>query len=417
MNTARDERVDERILDIAMRAGEILLRNGAETYRVEETMTYILRLSSADGVHVFALMTGLMAELRRTGEKPVMELRRIRFRGMNLLKIFRVNQISRDLCASKISFHEADEALRSLEEDKSMPKGIFPLTMLLASLFTLMMGGNLVDMAGALIAGIPLAFCVYSLSAKFQGPFFYNILGALLVSLVAGLTLRLLIPSMKLDLVIISTEMLLFPGTAITNAVRDTFKGDYISGLGRGMEAIVVALGLAVGSGIGLVLSGNISGVPFSEITGNYALMTIGAFFAVIVTAYIFGAPVKTLMASGVVGCVGWLVFLLLRGKLGLLASTFVAGFLISLLSQIGARIYKCPVTLMLIPGFYPLVPGIGMYRMVSAFLSGHSAGTALYAKEVLFVAFMIAFSILMVEGFILAWLHFVSKLLERRKG
>ena len=52
------------------------------------------------------------------------------------------------------------------------------------------------------------------------------------------------------DIVIISSIMLLVPGLAITNAIRDSINGDVVSGLARATEAIFIAVAIAVGSGL-----------------------------------------------------------------------------------------------------------------------------------------------------------------------
>ena len=56
--------------------------------------------------------------------------------------------------------------------------------------------------------------------------------------------------------VIISTIMLLVPGLAFTNAIRDTVSGDLLSGLSRIVEALLTAVALAVGSGLVFMLLG-----------------------------------------------------------------------------------------------------------------------------------------------------------------
>ena len=48
--------------------------------------------------------------------------------------------------------------------------------------------------------------------------------------------------------------MLLVPGLAITNAVRDSIAGDLISGLARGAEALLIAVAVALGNGLGMML-------------------------------------------------------------------------------------------------------------------------------------------------------------------
>ena len=65
-----------------------------------------------------------------------------------------------------------------------------------------------------------------------------------------------LFPTLNMNLVITSTIMPLVPGTAITNAIRDTLQGDYTSGGAKALEAFVVALSIALGVAIGLVITG-----------------------------------------------------------------------------------------------------------------------------------------------------------------
>ena len=59
---------------------------------------------------------------------------------------------------------------------------------------------------------------------------------------------------MDMDTVIVSSLMPLVPGVAITNAVRDTLQGDYISGSARMLEAFLKAASIALGVGIGVML-------------------------------------------------------------------------------------------------------------------------------------------------------------------
>ena len=58
--------------------------------------------------------------------------------------------------------------------------------------------------------------------------------------------------STALKLIIIGAIMPLLPGLAMTNAIRDTMRGDLVSGVARGAEALLVAV--ALGTGAGLVL-------------------------------------------------------------------------------------------------------------------------------------------------------------------
>ena len=61
-----------------------------------------------------------------------------------------------------------------------------------------------------------------------------------------------------MDIVIISSIMPLVPGVAITNAVRDSLQGDYISGCARILEAFLIAAAIAIGIGLGILSVGTI---------------------------------------------------------------------------------------------------------------------------------------------------------------
>ena len=79
--------------------------------------------------------------------------------------------------------------------------------------------------------------------------FFINIVGGALAMLLS-LIFKSISLVVKFDGLVIGSIMLLVPGLAITNAIRDTIAGDLVSGLARAIEAFLVAIGIAIGSGM-----------------------------------------------------------------------------------------------------------------------------------------------------------------------
>ena len=66
----------------------------------------------------------------------------------------------------------------------------------------------------------------------------------------------------SLDALIIGSLMLLVPGLAITNAIRDSLSGDLISGMTRGVEAVLIAIAVALGPGLVMSLWMMLGGNP-----------------------------------------------------------------------------------------------------------------------------------------------------------
>ena len=97
--------------------------------------------------------------------------------------------------------------------------------------------------------------------------------------------------------------------------------------------------------------------------------------FACIATmafAVLFQAPKKIVLIDGVIGAIGWVVFIYLRHELGYTSfvSNFCATISLALASELSSRIFKQPVTVFVIPGIVPLVPGLGIYQGMFAIIN-----------------------------------------------
>ena len=130
-------------------------------------------------------------------------------------------------------------------------------------------------------------------------------------------------------------------------------------------------------------------------------LQVISAFFGVITLAVRFQVPKKYLVLTGLTGAIGWFVdLIMMEFTENAIFSSFLAAFAVAVAAQIFARISKAPVTVYLVTGILPLVPGIGMYRTVYYLLRNNMAETSYYLSYTLQVAGMIALAIFVVDSF-----------------
>ena len=128
-------------------------------------------------------------------------------------------------------------------------------------------------------------------------------------------------------------------------------------------------------------------------------LQLISVFIGVVGFGIVLEVPKKYLVFSGIAGAVGWAVYLLGQALFPA-GSVFFSSFCIALLSQIFARKLKCPVTVFLIPGIYPFVPGAGIYRTVYYIIMGENGLAGQYFLDTLTTAGMIALGIYIVDIF-----------------
>lgn len=92
------------------------------------------------------------------------------------------------------------------------------------------------------------------------------------------------------------------------------------------------------------------------------ATQVLAAALGTVAFALLFGVPRKYYPYCGLIGGAGWLMYCLLEPVLSAAEATFFASVLVIFLSRMGAVREKCPVTIFLISGIIPLVPGAGIY-------------------------------------------------------
>ena len=252
--------IDYKLLaNTAMLAGEIMLCSGAETYRVEDTMYHILKTSNIETTQVIAMMTGLVVTLNDPGfEQPVTMMRRVSERSTNVSNIVNVNDISRRYCEGKISLEEAYEELRRAK-GKQYNRLLYNLaTIGIAVGFAMMFGGSLHDIIAAAVVGAVLAGVMTIGKIANLSSVLVHVLSGLGIAMLTVVIQRVLFADLSVNIVIASSIMPIVPGVAITNAIRDTIQGDYLSGCARILEAFLVAMAIAVGAGLGLLIVGGV---------------------------------------------------------------------------------------------------------------------------------------------------------------
>lgn len=126
-------------------------------------------------------------------------------------------------------------------------------------------------------------------------------------------------------------------------------------------------------------------------------IQLISVFIGVVGFALVLEVQKKYLVYCGIAGTIGWAAYLLAQQFLPM-GSVFLSSFCIALLSQVFARKLRCPVTVFLIPGIYPSVPGAGIYRTVYYIIVGENSLAGHYLLETLSTAGMIALGIYIVD-------------------
>lgn len=238
------------IIHVATDAGKIILENGGETYRVEQTITMICKSYGIHHTESFVTPTGIMVSITNSQNKTISLVRRINNRTVNLRKVEMINDLSRKIVTSPIS---TAEMRKEIEYINNIPPYSQITTTFFAAgssgFFTLLFGGNYKDFFVAFIIGALINYLSGHLDKLEVNSFLKNMLGGALAATVALIAASLALVGNR-DTIIIGSIMILVPGISITNAIRDTIAGDLVSGVSRSVEALFVAIAIAAGTSV-----------------------------------------------------------------------------------------------------------------------------------------------------------------------
>ena len=141
----------------------------------------------------------------------------------------------------------------------------------------------------------------------------------------------------------------------------------------------------------------------------------IVAFFATAAFAILFNVPKNQWAFCGLTGSIGWLFYRIFSVPYGVVIATFIAVLILTLLSRIFSVIRRAPVTLFLVAGIFPLVPGVGIYYTSYYFIMGELAEAAAKGMETLKLAIAIALGIMCVLSIPQRVFHCLRKAMYER--
>ena len=258
-----DSEIDvKKVLDMALEAGRILLKNGAEIFRVEETITRICNRFHIEHVDIFTLSHAIFVSAENGTEESYMKVKNVPLSAPHLGIVAEVNELSREISAGHVS---VDEAVRALKEiDKTPPKrGYFQI---LAAgggsgFFGFLLGATALESVIAFCIGCILYIWVLLGKRHNISKIIVNIVGGVLITtLSVGARCIPFWEAVRMEGMIIGSIMPLIPGVAFVNAIRDIADSDFLSGTVRMIDALLVFVYIAIGVGFTLSVYNNMIG-------------------------------------------------------------------------------------------------------------------------------------------------------------
>lgn len=236
-------------------AGRLIMENGGETYRVEETITRMGHAFGFDEVESFAVPSGIFISYRKRDGSIETAVKRVRRKGTDLTRVDAVNAVSRRMEQESLSCEEVMALLREIETrpPKITHLGLTAAVAMSSFGWAAMFGGGAMDCVVAFTVALLGQGLAFALDKAGMRSFVSTLVGSFLGTILP-MFFHLATGLLNVDAAVAACLMPMLPGLAMTNAVQDTLRGDMVSGISSATSALLTASMIAGGALAGTAL-------------------------------------------------------------------------------------------------------------------------------------------------------------------
>lgn len=374
-----------RILDIALRFGQLLLACQAGTADVASTVGAVASAYGLPATHVDVTANSITVSVpRAVPGAPVTAMYLAQSRSLDYTRLQLATELAQRVVDTVPEPEWVQQQLTALERaGHPYPRWASTVALgVMAGSFSLLLGAGvlvaaisavttaLIDQVGRILNGWRLPML------------FLQVVGA---TLATGVTIGLdaigRLPAGTAPSVVVAANIVaLLSGLATVGSVQDAITGYQLTAVARMMDIVLSSVGILIGvtiavrigvaAGVDVSVSPDVPvgplGVPLRVLAGAFGAA------AAAVSGYATG---RAALAAGAAGATGTLLFFgLLLGGTGTIASSFVAAAAIGLGGAVAARRLRVPLLVIAMSGIVPLVPGMTLYRGFVLLVNGHSA-------------------------------------------
>lgn len=359
----RDSLTD--VVDLALWTGQLLMENGAESQRVEETVRMIGAGLGCDWGDVFVSHNALMVSHSSGGEFRT-KLRRLNQPGVNMDLVAAISSLTHRVMEGKYDRVKVRAELQRISTTQRLyNRWLTALVVGLAcAAFSRLFGGDWLVFPVTFAASAVAMLIRQELAHRKFNQYLNVVITAFVAAMLASVA-GLIQATPQSTVALAASVILLVPGVPFINAVEDFIKGHTVVGLARGTVGILIILCIA----LGLILAMHLTGVA-SLWVGSMSWATIvqNVFWAALAAvgfAVLFNVPGRALVACAAAGAVGYGLRTVCRelGLLNIEGATLVGATAVGFLGVLFGKRWHAPVPVFVVPGVIPLVPGALAFR------------------------------------------------------
>lgn len=365
----------DKLLDFATDLGYELSMAGAEIFRVEDSISRILRSYGMEP-EVYAIPNCIIVSVTMPDGESLTEMRRIGFHGNDLHAVELLSALSRKVCNEKPDGDTVHQWLRETLASRRYYHWTLQLIgyTIASFAFAIFFGGSFADGLCAGVAGFAVGIFSIILDKLEANHFFKTMLASIPLAFIPY-TFSAFGLCPRPDMATIGTVMVLVPGLLFTYAMRDIIYGDTNAGINRLVQVLLIALAIACGTSAAWGMATAFWGEPVSlpAIQHTFLVQSIACAIGSFGFSFLFNVRGKGLVFCLLGGILCWGVYRIVEDLGGGEMLAMLLGSVVgAIYSEVMARIRKCPAIGFLVMSLVPLIPGSALYYTMNYAVRGN---------------------------------------------
>ncbi|MGB1286153.1 MAG: threonine/serine exporter family protein [Aggregatilineales bacterium] len=244
------------VITLSLWAGQMMLQNGADSQRVEETVHHLGTGLGCDWLDILVMPHAIMVTTTSNQEFRT-RIRRAPGRGVNMSLIAAISDLSYQVNQGDVDRCQLRDALREID---TMPRNynrwqvVFAVGLSCAA-FSRLFGGDIAVLIIVLLASSLAMFVRQELHHRYFNGLLITVITAAVAGFVASFA-SLLNLTAQSETALAASVLLLVPGVPLINAAEDLINGHIVTGLARGFLGLLFALSIATGLSIVFWITG-----------------------------------------------------------------------------------------------------------------------------------------------------------------
>ncbi len=248
----------DRILQGILDVGEEMVCCGAEVSRVEDSIYRMCESYGAARINVFIITSNIQVTMEAPDGRILTQIRRLVRYDANFDRLDYLNDLSRYICANQPDVSQLREKFDEVLGRPKQPLWMrFVGCMLGAGAFAVFFGGTWLDGVASCVMAVVLVLFELFYAKREKNQIVYHFAASVVGGICAHIFVAMGLGD-HVDMLMIGGIMLLIPGIAMTNAVRDMLTGDIASGLLRLCNSLLIAAAIACGFALTIILLGGV---------------------------------------------------------------------------------------------------------------------------------------------------------------